>query len=48
MAQPVVAYIQDAHPISDAKGYAKYNEAKGFGAACQAESRLGAVTRGMP
>lgn len=33
-------YLQDAHPIRDAIGYARYAEAKGFEAVWQADSRL--------
>lgn len=33
-------YLQDAHPIPDAIGYAQYAEARGFEAVWQADSRL--------
>jgi 5,10-methylenetetrahydromethanopterin reductase len=37
---PVALYLQDAHPIRDAMGYARHAEARGFAAVWQAESRL--------
>lgn len=33
-------YLQDAHPVSDGIGYARYAEAKGFEAVWQADCRL--------
>ncbi len=38
--QSVAIYLQDAHSISDAIGYARYAESKGFDAIWQADSRL--------
>ncbi len=40
MATPVALYLQDAHPIREAMGYAAYAEARGFHAVWQADSRL--------
>ncbi len=36
----VALYLQDAHPIRDGIGYARYAESRGFEAVWQAESRL--------
>jgi 5,10-methylenetetrahydromethanopterin reductase len=36
----VALYLQDAHPIREAMGYAQYAEERGFEAVWQAESRL--------
>ena len=36
----VALYLQDAHPISEAMGYAQYAEERGFEAVWQADSRL--------
>ena len=40
MAFPVALYLQDAHPVRDAMGFAVYAESKGFHSVWQAESRL--------
>jgi 5,10-methylenetetrahydromethanopterin reductase len=40
MTTPVALYLQDAHPIREAMGYARYAEEKGFAAVWQADSRL--------
>jgi 5,10-methylenetetrahydromethanopterin reductase len=40
MAFPVALYLQDAHPIREAMGFAQYAEARGFHSVWQAESRL--------
>ncbi len=40
MATPVALYLQDAHPIREAMGYAAYAESRGFDAVWQADSRL--------
>ena len=37
---PVALYLQDAHPIREAIGFAQYAEQRGFDAVWQAESRL--------
>jgi 5,10-methylenetetrahydromethanopterin reductase len=37
---PVALYLQDAHPIREAMGYAQRAEALGFVAVWQADSRL--------
>lgn len=37
---PVALYLQDAHPIRDAMGYARQAEERGFAAVWQADSRL--------
>ena len=39
-AQPVALYLQDAHPLRQAMGYARHAESRGFTAVWQAESRL--------
>jgi 5,10-methylenetetrahydromethanopterin reductase len=40
VTQPVALYLQDAHPLREAMGYAQYAESRGFDAVWQAESRL--------
>lgn len=40
MAVPVALYLQDAHSIREAMGFAQYAEARGFHSVWQAESRL--------
>ena len=40
MVTPVALYLQDAHPIREAMGYAQRAEALGFAAVWQADSRL--------
>jgi len=40
MTQPVAIYLQDAHDIREAMGYAHYAEERGFDAVWQADSRL--------
>jgi len=40
MSTPVALYLQDAHPIREAMGYAAAAEAAGFDAVWQADSRL--------
>src|ERR1700694_2209646 len=37
---PVALYLQDAHPIREARGYVRYAEEAGFDAVWQADSRL--------
>lgn len=40
MAQPVAIYLQDAHSMQEAMGFAQYAERRGFDAVWQADSRL--------